>query len=59
MSNELHQPRYSGNKSRRRKINIWMVIGVVVLVLLLIFWLTWADLLGDTDVAAYVPPFSI
>lgn len=33
-------------------VTFWLVIGVVVLIILLILWLTIADLWGDTDVAA-------
>lgn len=36
--------------------NIWLVIGVAVLVILLIAWLTIAVFTGDTDVAATVAP---
>lgn len=36
------------------RTNVWLIIGAVILVILLIFWLTWADLLGDTDVAAFI-----
>lgn len=36
--------------------NIWLVIGVVVLIALLLIWLTAADFFGDTDVAALVSP---
>jgi len=34
--------------------NIWVVIGACVLIILLLVWLTMADLWGDTDVAASV-----
>lgn len=34
--------------------NIWLIIGVVVLIALLLIWLTVADFFGDTDVAAMV-----
>jgi ABC-type cobalt transport system substrate-binding protein len=36
--------------------NIWLIIGVVVLIALLLIWLTVADFFGDTDVAAMVSP---
>lgn len=39
-------------RKKKSKANVWLIVGVIVLVVLLIFWLTWADLLGDTDVAA-------
>lgn len=37
---------------RRHKTSFWMVLGVGVLILLLLVWLTIADFWGDTDVAA-------
>lgn len=43
-------------KRNINKTNVWVAIGAVILILLLIFWLTWADMLGDTDVAAAVMP---
>ena len=33
-----------------------MVAGVVILIALLLFWLSWAFFLGDTDVAAFIAP---
>ncbi|MCC8070181.1 MAG: hypothetical protein LIO90_00060 [Bacteroidales bacterium] len=42
-----------GSNSRR---NTWLVIGALVLIILLILWLTIADLWGDTDVAAWISP---
>lgn len=48
------------NRDVRRKnkyINTWVAIGVIVLIILLIIWLTIADLFGDTDVAAAIMPF--
>lgn len=36
--------------------NIWLIIGVVVLIAALLIWLTVADFFGDTDVAAMVSP---
>ncbi|MDE6049529.1 MAG: hypothetical protein K2M52_00110 [Paramuribaculum sp.] len=41
------------NDSRKKNpINIWVVIGAVVLIILLIAWLTVAMFSGDTDVSA-------
>lgn len=40
------------------KISIWLLIGVIVLIVLLLVWLTVADIFGDTDVAAFVTPLS-
>lgn len=44
------------DKSRKSQ-KIWLAIGAAVLIILLIIWLTVADLAGDTDVAAFVPPY--
>lgn len=41
-------------KKSDRNIPLWLVVGVAVLIVLLIIWLTVADLSGDTDVAAAV-----
>jgi len=37
---------------RNNGLSIWAVIGVIILVILIFIWLTIADLLGDTGVAA-------
>lgn len=39
-----------------KRVNPWMIVGVVVLVVLLLIWLTVADFTGDTDVAAAILP---
>lgn len=45
------------SEKENKGINLWLVIGAVVLIVLLLVWLTMADLFGDTDVAAFcVPP---
>ena len=44
------------NRSRINRRNIWVAIGAIVLIILLIIWLTMADLAGDTDVAALILP---
>ncbi len=41
----------ASDKRKRHDANFWTAVGAVVLVLLLLFWLTMADFLGDTDVA--------
>lgn len=41
---------------RKRQVNVWMVVGVIALIILLLVWLTIADLWGDTDVAAFISP---
>lgn len=38
----------------KRRSNTLLIVGVIVLIVLLIIWLTVADLSGDTDVAAQV-----
>lgn len=46
-------------EDRKRKTKIfftWASIGAIILIILLFIWLTIADLLGDTDVAAFVTP---
>ena len=42
-----------------RRVPLWLVIGVVVLIVLLLVWLTVADLFGDTDVASAVMPSAV
>ncbi len=44
------------SRSRVNRGSIWAAIGAVVLIILLIVWLTMADLSGDTDVAACILP---
>lgn len=49
----------SSNSKGRRSVNrtsIWAAIGAIILIVLLIIWLTMADLAGDTDVAAAIVP---
>ncbi|MCI9286159.1 MAG: hypothetical protein HFJ91_10335 [Muribaculaceae bacterium] len=38
----------------KSRVNVWLVIGALVLIALLLLWLTMADLFGDTDVAAMI-----
>lgn len=38
------------------RTSIWLIIGVAVLIVLLFIWLTVADFMGDTDVAAAIMP---
>lgn len=40
---------------RYRRTQMWISIGAAVLIILLILWLTMADLWGDTDVNAVMP----
>lgn len=37
-------------------VSTWLVIGAIVLIVLLLVWLSIADLFGDTDVAAFATP---
>lgn len=39
----------------KKKNNVWLIIGAIVLIVLLIVWLTVAMFTGDTDVAAFIP----
>ena len=51
---DKHYYEKTGEKPRsRRRLNLWLVIGVLVLIILLFVWLTVADFTGNTDVAAY------
>lgn len=45
-------------KKRRNSVSLWASIGAVVLIILLIVWLTMADLMGDTDVAQFALPLA-
>ena len=44
------------NERKGRRTKLLMVAGVVILIALLLFWLSWAFFLGDTDVAAFIAP---
>lgn len=44
------------NERKGRRTKPLMVAGVVILIALLLFWLSWAFFLGDTDVAAFIAP---
>lgn len=39
-------------EARKNKVNGWLVVGVIVLIVLLFGWLTFADMSGDTDVSS-------
>lgn len=43
-------------KERRSSFSLWAAIGAIILIILLVLWLTIADLWGDTDVAAFAAP---
>lgn len=42
------------DKKKNRK-NTIIAVGAIILIILLIVWLTYANLAGDTDVAACIP----
>lgn len=44
------------DKKSKNSSKIWLAVGAAVLIILLILWLTIADLAGDTDVAAFIAP---
>lgn len=46
------------SKKESKGYSIWLIIGVIVLIVLLLVWLTVADIFGDTDVAAFVTPLA-
>lgn len=57
MKSETNLIIYIMNDSKRHvRPNLWLIIGVVILIVLLLLWLTFADLTGDTDVAATILP---
>lgn len=50
------------SQSRYKKkpgTSVWVAIGAIFLILLLIIWLTFADLTGNTDVAAFLAPYIV
>lgn len=44
----------SDSDKKNKKVNAWLVIGVIVLIVLLLVWLSVAEFTGDTDVAAFI-----
>lgn len=52
MSDKHHKD----SKPFDKKGRAWVIIGAVILIILLMVWLTFADLTGNTDVAAFLPP---
>ena len=50
------------SNTRTRKSSrtpVWVAIGAIFLIILLIIWLTFADLTGNTHVAAYLAPYIV
>jgi len=39
---------------KRNKASLRVAAGAILLIILLLLWLTYADLWGDTDVAAFL-----
>lgn len=39
----------------KTSVSVWVAVGAIILIILLILWLTFASLAGDTDVAAFLP----
>lgn len=48
----------SDKKGFRAGKSTWIAAGVIVFIILLFIWLTMADLWGDTDVSAFIPPMA-
>lgn len=46
----------SREDKKTNRTSIWVAIGAAFLIILLILWLTFADLSGNTDVAAFLTP---
>ncbi len=50
----------SNSRTRRtNRTSVWVAIGAIFLIILLIIWLTFADLTGNTDVAAFLAPYIV
>lgn len=49
----------SDSDTRRNKTSVWVAIGAIFLIILLVIWLTFADLTGNTDVAAFLAPYIV
>ena len=47
------------SKSNKKTAGVWIAIGAIFLIILLIIWLTFADLTGNTDVAAFLAPYIV
>ena len=43
-------------KESKKTTSLWVAIGAIILIILLLVWLTFADFFGDTDVAAFIAP---
>ena len=47
------------DRERKDKRNFWLYIGVGVLIVLLLVWMTIASFWEDTDVAAFITSFGL
>lgn len=47
------------SRNNKNRTSLWVAIGAIFLIILLIVWLTFADLTGDTDVAAFLAPYMV
>lgn len=45
--------------NKKKTAGVWVAIGAIFLIILLILWLTFADLTGNTDVAAFLAPYIV
>lgn len=50
----------SQSRSKKKSSTpVWVAIGAIFLIILLIIWLTFADITGNTDVAAFIAPYIV
>lgn len=47
------------SNNKKNRASVWVAIGAIFLIVLLIIWLTFADLTGNTDVAAFIAPYIV
>ena len=45
--------------NKKSRTSVWVAIGAIFLIILPIIWLTFADLTGNTDVAAFIAPYIV
>ncbi len=61
--NEITSKNYSNmsrsTSNKKSRTPVWVAIGAIFLIILLIIWLTFADLTGNTDVAAFLAPYIV
>lgn len=44
---------------KKNNTSLWVALGAIFLIILLIIWQTFADLTGNTDVAAFIAPYIV